>query len=520
MSEAVNAGLDLEMPGPTRFRGPGLVHAVTSNKVKETTIDDRVRQVLSLVNLTAKSQIPENAPERQRNLPEDKALLRRAAAESIVLLKNEGDILPLSPSKKTLVIGPNANIATYCGGGSACLPAYYTVTPLQGIKNRCAGGVSFSQGAYGHKELPLLGEHLITEDGKPGYTFRVYKEPSSVKGRVAVDTLHMISTSAFLMDYTHPEISGDLYYITMDGIFVPPTTGVYDLGLTVAGTGLLYVDGELIVDNKTDQRQGTSFFGIGTPEERGSVYMNAGQRYHIYVDFGTAPTSDLKLHGVVSFGPGGLRLGGCPRIDPEQAIKDAVELASQADQVVVCVGLSGEWESEGFDRPDMHLPPMSDELVQRVLEVRPNAVIVVQSGTPVTMPWAHDAKALLHAWYGGNEGGNGIADVLFGDVNPVSLQACRVSSLATKLLTIGRAPCPVCQAPSIVSSNSRTKPVIPKLPLRGRPCAVRRGCLRRLPLLRESQSDASVLIWPWLVLHSVPFIGPDHQTEDQPHGQD
>lgn len=493
---------------------------MTSNKVKETTIDDRVRQVLSLVNLTAKSQIPENAPERQRNLPEDKALLRRAAAESIVLLKNEGDILPLSPSKKTLVIGPNANIATYCGGGSACLPAYYTVTPLQGIKNRCAGGVSFSQGAYGHKELPLLGEHLITEDGKPGYTFRVYKEPSSVKGRVAVDTLHMISTSAFLMDYTHPEISGDLYYITMDGIFVPPTTGVYDLGLTVAGTGLLYVDGELIVDNKTDQRQGTSFFGIGTPEERGSVYMNAGQRYHIYVDFGTAPTSDLKLHGVVSFGPGGLRLGGCPRIDPEQAIKDAVELASQADQVVVCVGLSGEWESEGFDRPDMHLPPMSDELVQRVLEVRPNAVIVVQSGTPVTMPWAHDAKALLHAWYGGNEGGNGIADVLFGDVNPVSLQACRVSSLATKLLTIGRAPCPVCQAPSIVSSNSRTKPVIPKLPLRGRPCAVRRGCLRRLPLLRESQSDASVLIWPWLVLHSVPFIGPDHQTEDQPHGQD
>lgn len=396
------------------------MHAVTANKVKETTIDDRVRKVLEMVKLAAKSEIPESASEVERNLPEDQALLRRAAAESIVLLKNESGILPLDPSKKTLVIGPNTDFAAYCGGGSARLPAYYTVTPLEGIRRRSKDDVSFSQGAYGHKELPLLGEQLRTEDGLPGYTFRVYTEPSSSEGREAVDTLHMRNSSAFLMDYKHPKVSGDLYYVTMDGTFEPPKSGVYEFGLTVAGTGLLYVDGKLVVDNKTNQTQGTSFFGIGTPEERGSIHLNAHQSYRIHVDYGTAPTSNLKLHGVVSFGPGGLRLGGCRRIDPEQAIEEAVQLAGQAHQVIVCVGLNGDWESEGFDRPDMDLPPHSDELISRVLAVQPNAVVVVQSGTPVTMPWVNDTKALLQAWYGGNEAGNGIADVLFGDVNPVS----------------------------------------------------------------------------------------------------
>ncbi|KAJ5216204.1 uncharacterized protein N7498_002611 [Penicillium cinerascens] len=417
-SEAVNAGLDLEMPGPSRFRGAGLVHAVTSNKVSERTINERVRTILEMVKQAVRSEIPENAPEVERNLPEDKALLRRAASESIVLLKNNDQILPLNPNKKTLVIGPNANIAAYCGGGSAALPAYYSITPLEGIRDRCTKDVTFSQGVYGHKELPLLGDQLKTKDGQIGYTFSVFTEPSSNKNRKAVDILHMKSSSCFLMDYKHPEIHSDIYYITMEGIFEPTESGIYDFGLTVAGTGELFIDGRKLIDNKINQRQGTSFFGIGTPEERGSRYLKAKQQYKVLVDYGTAPTSNLKLHGVVSFGPGGLRVGCCKRIDIESSIQDAVDLAATADQVVICVGLSSEWESEGFDRPHMNLPPMSDELVERVLTVHPNAVIVVQSGTPVKMPWVRDAKSLLHAWYGGNETGNGIADVIFGDVNP------------------------------------------------------------------------------------------------------
>ena len=195
----MNAGLDLEMPGPSRFRGPGLVHAVTSNKVSERTINNRVRAVLEMVKLAARSKIPEGAPETQRNLLEDRKLLRRAAAESIVLLQNDDRVLPLDPKKRTLVMGPNANIAVYCGGGSAALPAYYTVTPLEGITKCCTAGVEFTQGVYSHKELPLLGQQLKTEDGQPGYIFRVYTEPSSNKARQPVDELHMTSSSVFLM---------------------------------------------------------------------------------------------------------------------------------------------------------------------------------------------------------------------------------------------------------------------------------------------------------------------------------
>lgn len=418
--EGVNAGLDLEMPGPTRFRGPALMHALTSNKVLEVTLNDRVRRVLHMIKLSAKANVPELAPVLQLNRPEDRQLLRKAAAESIVLLKSNESILPLDPNKKTLVLGPNSNIATICGGGSAALPGYYTVTPRQGIMEKCPGGVLFTQGAYGHKELPLLGEQLKTENGEPGYKFRVYAEPASCKDRELIEELHMTNSCAFLMDYYHKDIAGDRYYATLEGFLEPTESGIYDFGLTVAGTGELFVDDELVVDNKSQQRQGTSFFGIGTVEERGSKYLEAGKLHRVFVEYGTAPTSNLKLHGVVSFGPGGVRLGGCRRIDPDQAVNDAVSLASQTDQVVVCVGLSGDWESEGFDRPHMDLPPGSDQLIQRILDAQPNAVIVVQSGTPVTMPWARQAKALLQAWYGGNETGNGIADVLFGDVNPVS----------------------------------------------------------------------------------------------------
>ncbi len=80
--------------------------------------------------------------------------------------------------------------------------------------------------------------------------------------------------------------------------------------------------------------------------------------------------------------------------------------------------VQSDWESEGYDRPHMDLPPGSDELISAVTAANPNTVVIIQSGTPVTMPWLSSTSALLQAWYGGNETGNAIADVLFGNVNP------------------------------------------------------------------------------------------------------
>jgi beta-glucosidase len=219
------------------------------------------------------------------------------------------------------------------------------------------------------------------------------------------------------LNYDHPELRG-IRYAEAEGCFTPTKSAIYDFGLCVQGTGRLYIDGELLISNAENQRSGPSFLESGTLEETGAKDLIAGDSYRITVQWGCAKTSTRKTPATVDFGHGGLRFGGCLRIDPEEAIAAAVRLASTVDQVVICAGLGPEWESEGDDRVSMDLPPNTDKLIAGVLEANPNTAIVVQSGTPVAMPWSDKAKAIFHAWYGGNEGGNGIADVLFGLVNP------------------------------------------------------------------------------------------------------
>ncbi|CAI6087209.1 unnamed protein product [Clonostachys chloroleuca] len=421
-SEAINAGLDLEMPGATRWRGVALSHAVSSNKVKMSVLDDRVRNILKLIKHgLEETSIPPNAPEKQLDTPEHIALLREASAKSLVLLKNDNQILPFDPNMKTAVIGPNSKIATYCGGGSASLRAYAAITPFEGIR-AAAKDVVFSQGAYGHQMLPLLGDYLKTLDGKQGFTLRMYNDPPPLTGkdtRMVIDERVLDATNPWFVDYEHPELS-EVWFAEAEGILTPERSGDWDFGLAVHGTAELFIDGELVVSNKENQRPGSSFLGSGTVEETGSKSLVAGQKYRLLVKWGCSKTSKLKISGGVDFGQGGLRFSGCPRLDPTAAIKEAVDIAQSADQVVLCIGTSGEWESEGQDRASMALPPGTDKLVSAVLQANPNTAIVVQSGTPVAMPWIDRASSVVQAWFGGNECGNGIADVLFGKVNPAA----------------------------------------------------------------------------------------------------
>lgn len=409
-SNGINAGQDLEMPGPTRWRGDLLSHAVKFKTVKAHVLDDRVRAVLNLVKLASKSGVTEGAIEKGLDRPEDRKFLRRAAAESIVLLKNDDQILPFRKDKRVAVIGPNARTSMFAGGGSACLTPYYKVTPLEGVSAKC-DQVSFAEGLQAYKFLPLLGSEIRTLGGKPGFTFRAYDKSTAATDRRLLDELHLTSSDMFIADYEVPNYDSSIIYVDIDGIFTPEADGRYDFGLTVQGTGVLFLDGKLLIDNSKDQRPGTAFFGGGTVEETASVNLKRGKPYSLRAEFGTAAASQ-------GFGKGGIRLGCCKYIENEEAIRQAAKLASEVEQVVVVAGLNSEWEGESFDRPNMDLPPGSDDLIQAVLAANPNAAIIIQSGTPVTMPWADQSKAIVQAWYGGNETGNGIADVLFGDVNP------------------------------------------------------------------------------------------------------
>jgi beta-glucosidase len=415
-TESIKAGLDLEMPGPTYIRGGQVDIALRCGKLLMHHLDARVTEVLKLIKKVLPLGIPEDAPEQTIDSPETARLLRRIGSNGLVLMKNEKSILPFSKEKTTAVIGPNGAFAAYCGGGSAALPAYYTITPFDGVKGKVPD-VEYELGAPAWKRLPLL-SNVAKTGGKQGMHMKFFLEPPTTKNREQIDQLRIRDSNIFLSDYKNPRVKTDLFWCDIDGKYTPEESGEYEFSCSVAGTAQVFVDGKLVVDNLTKQYPGDSFFGIGTREELGSTRLEAGKEYDVHVEFGTMPTLTYQKDGVTAFGAGGIRLGCFRKVDLETEIERAIALAQTVDQVILCTGLNGDWESEGYDRPHMDLPPGSDELIEAVLKANPNTAVIVQSGTPVTMPWREDAAAIVQAWYGGNETGNAIADVVFGDVNP------------------------------------------------------------------------------------------------------
>ena len=149
VDQAINAGLDLEMPGPPRWRTPLLVgHALSCQKLREETLDVRAQAMLEFVQRQAQRNpdvVFGDGQERTRDTPEGRAFCRRLAAEGMVVLKNTGGVLPLAPGrvKKVALIGPNMKDRVISGGGSAALKPSYVVTPFTGITQNAPEGIEF-----------------------------------------------------------------------------------------------------------------------------------------------------------------------------------------------------------------------------------------------------------------------------------------------------------------------------------------------------------------------------------------
>ena len=415
-NDAIKAGLDLEMPGPTKFRGEALKFNVSTGKPFGHIIDNRAREVLKFVKKCAAANVPEHGPEATRDTPETAALLRKIGNESIVLLKNEKGLLPLKKDKKTLVIGPNAKSATYHGGGSASLPSYYAVTPYDGISEKLGSSPAYTAGAYTHRFLPILGSQTKKADGSTGMTWKVYNEPRSSEKRELIDEMAITKTEMHLVDYYNTKLA-DVWYADLEGTITADEDHAFEFGVVVCGQANLYVNDTLVVDNSTKQFPGDAFFGAATREERGAYNFKKGETYRIRLEFSSAPTYTLKLDSFVP-GHGSLRVGGCKVIDDQEEIKKSVQLAKEHDQVIICAGLNADWETEGTDRASMKLPGVLDQLIDEVVVANSNTVVIMQTGTPEEMPWLKKTPAVVQAWYGGNETGNCIADVVFGDYNP------------------------------------------------------------------------------------------------------
>ncbi|TFK72570.1 glycoside hydrolase family 3 protein [Pluteus cervinus] len=428
--QPINAGLDLEMPGPPRWRTSLLVlHCLSSQKLLQSTIDKRVENLLTFVQRQAKRN-PEvvygDGIERTHDSPDARTFCRRVAADGIVLLKNKGETLPIKRGdvKHIAVIGPNARERVISGGGSAALKASYVVTPWDGLRDHAPEGVTFEYevGCYAHKYLPTLESYLVTPTGEPGWLCTFYAQDSEGNPGKEVQDFVLRDTRVKLNDFL-PEGLTSTWSIKLRGKLTVDKTAPFELGLTVAGRAKLWINGKLTIDNWTKQTPGDFFYGQGTVEEKATVPLEAGVPVDVLVEYTntTAPDGADENGESRNAQPAlmrGVRLGGCEKIDPEEAINKAVALASRADVIVFVGGLTPEWESEGFDRPTLRLPGRQDEVIARVAAVNPKTVVVIQAGSAVSMPWVESVNGLLQSWYLGNETGNAIADVLYGRVNP------------------------------------------------------------------------------------------------------
>jgi beta-glucosidase len=401
-SEAAVGGLDLEMPGPTRQRGQALVHAVRLGEVNLECIRDSAARVLRLIEHVGGFDDPTIHLERAVDRPEHRALIRRAGAEGVVLLENNG-VLPLDPSaiQRIGVIGPNAATAQIMGGGSAQVNAYYRVSPLEGISSRLAGTqtiVAHEPGCGNHRLLPLL----------PGGVDVEYFNSATPEGE-AVAREQREQAELMWLGETPPGVTDETFCARVSTRYVPESSGDYQFGLVSAGPSRLYVDGARVVDNWDAWQTGGNYFGAANDEVIGTVRLAAGTSYRVTVEYCYRERGPFGLKAV--------RVGVYLPID-DARLERAVALAAESDVAVLCVGLSGEWDTEGRDRLHMDLVGRQDELIERVAAANSRTVVVLQSGGPLTMPWIDRVAAVLQAWYPGQECGNAIADVLFGDVNP------------------------------------------------------------------------------------------------------
>jgi beta-glucosidase len=402
------SGLDLEMPGAGRFYGPALVAAVEAGEVDEALLDEAARRLLTLLERTGAFDDPLDRPEVELDEPSHRALARRASAASMVLFRNEplGDdpVLPFdATSIRTLaVIGPNAADAMLMGGGSAALVPQHATSPLEAIAARLGESceVRHEPGARTERTTrPVRRRQLTGADGAPGFTVE-YFDGTTWEGeprRVAAGRDGRLLTT-----------DGSPFSFRAVARLSPEVTGEHTLTLVQAGRARVLVDGEVVLDGIADPPpSGEAFFGMGSIELEASLSLVDGEPVDLVVEYTSEHSS--FMHGVQV----GLRT---PEVD--DLMDRAVALAADADAVVLVVGTNDDWETEGRDRESMDLPGAQPELIRRVCAANPRTAVVVNAGSVVTMDWADRAPAVLQSWFGGQEMGDALVDVLFGDAEP------------------------------------------------------------------------------------------------------
>ncbi|MFI6812546.1 beta-glucosidase [Nonomuraea sp. NPDC050328] len=390
-------GTDVAMPGPHGPWGEKLEAAVREGRVPESAVDDKVRRILRLAHRTGALGGAERAEQAEID---GIALAREVAARSFTLLKNSGDLLPLTGVRTLALIGSAAAEARIMGGGSAQVFPDRVVSPLDGLREYGGAEVRYALGTDPRLKLAPIAEparalfldaggELLAEHELPNSEARwVGQAPADVDvERLAAVEIRATCTA---------EVAGE-----------------HQFAISGVGRFTLTVDGTTVFDDTiAPAGDDPAVAFLHAPEKRFPVTLAEGQRVEV----------TLRQHSVASFNGMVLImfvLGHAnPTLGEDELLAEAAELAAASDVAVVVASTTLEVESEGFDRKSLALPGRQDELISAVARANPRTVVVVNAGSPVEMPWLDEVAAVLLTWFPGQEAGGALADVLYGEAEP------------------------------------------------------------------------------------------------------
>jgi beta-glucosidase len=390
---SANAGMDMQMPDDSYF-GAALKAAVLAGRVPLSRLDDMVTRIMREEFRFGLFDHPSaDTPDAVAATPAHIATAKRVSEDGTVLLKNAGGVLPLNDRKlkSIAVIGDGAGPDTMShGGGSAVVNGTGTVTPYDGIKARAGSGIDvrYAQGnSPSDGRLPAIGAQYFGSGLRGDY----YDNTALSGTPVATRTDPNVS---YTWTGTSPVagLGSTGYSVRWTGTLTPPVTGSYTFALSSDDGSRLFVNRQQVIDNWRDQ---------GTTTERASVQLTAGQPVPIEVDF------------YQSGGDSVVNLGWQPPGD--DLLKQATDLAAKSDVAVV---YANDFESEGGDLADIDLPGTQNQLISAVAAVNRRTIVVLNTGSAVTMPWLDRVAGVFEAWYPGQQSGAAIAALLFGDANP------------------------------------------------------------------------------------------------------
>ena len=411
---AANAGLDLEMPAPPRGYGKFLAEAVRDGRVDEEDLNRAVRTLLSTFErLGALDDQPQ--PPMAIDLPEHRQLARRAAVSSMVLLRNEKikdqPLLPLQTNglKTVAVIGPNAERTRIMGGGSAEVLPHHRTAIIDVLRERLGAKVSVRHEAGGNidKTTPTVDPQMVRRpDGIPGFEVIVFD--GNADNNTELTRVHRPDGRILLVARNDAGVPTSSYHFNATGIITVETSGQYIVSLVEVSPCRLLLDGKLVVDGaSTIPPRGQSFFGMGSVEITAIVDLVAGQQHELVLECDA--TNKQWAHGAQV---------GLQFVEQDDPVRRAVELAAECDIALVVVGTTDDWESEGHDRDTLELPGRQVELIRAVAAANQKTIVLVNTGAPVDMSWANEVPSIMQIWFGGQEMGHAVVDVLLGEADP------------------------------------------------------------------------------------------------------